>query len=139
MGISQKLSLQNNQRDPETYAIIGSAMEVHNQLGHGFLEAVYQEALVLEFTLRSVPFQREVGLEIRYKDQVLDHVYKPDFIGFGSIIVELKATDSLTRADEAQLLNYLKARGKARGILLNFGAPRLEYKRMVWNYKPDQQ
>ena len=128
-------SADNNQRDPETYAIIGAAMEVHRQLGHGFLEAVYQEALALEMTARKIPFKREVSLPVEYKGQRLVCSYRADFVCYESIIVEMKAINQLTGADEAQLINELKATGLHRGLLLNFGAPSLEYKRLVFNLR----
>jgi len=124
----------NEQRDPQTYAIIGAAMEIHRTLGHGFLEAVYQEAAVIEFPLHQIPFEREMLFEIYYKGTLLNTHYRADFVCFGSIIVEFKAQTQLTSADEAQLLNYLKATGYYRGLLINFGASSLEYKRMVFGY-----
>ena len=124
----------NEQRDPQTYAIIGAAMEIHRTLGHGFLEAVYQEAAVIEFPLHQIPFEREMLFEIYYKGTLLNNHYRADFVCFGSIIVEFKAQSQLTSADEAQMLNYLKATGYYRGLLINFGASSLEYKRMVFGY-----
>lgn len=118
-------------RDPQTYAIIGSAMEVHKHLGTGFLEAVYQEALMMEFTQRGIPFIREVELPIFYKTKPLAARYRTDFICFSSIIVELKALTHLGGVEEAQLINYLKATGLERGLLLNFGSRSLEYKRFA--------
>ena len=93
------------ERDEQTYSIIGAAMAVHRELGSGFLEGVYQEALEMEFKNADISYLREV---------------------------ELKATDGLTSRDEVQLLNYLKASGKEKGLLLNFGGRSLEHKRMVW-------
>lgn len=119
------------ERDPQTYAIIGAAMEIHRQLGHGFLEAIYQDAAVIEFPLRKIPFEKEVSLPIRYKDVLLPSNYRADFICFSEIIVEFKALSRLSSVEEAQLLNYLKATGLKRGLLINFGAPSLQYKRMV--------
>jgi GxxExxY protein len=116
----------------EAYAIVGAAMEVYNQLGNGFLEAVYQEALAVEFRTRGIPFQEQVVLEIFYKDKPLQATYKPDFIAYGQIIVELKAIKELGNNEQAQLLNYLKATKLRLGILLNFDAERqLERKRLV--------
>ncbi len=127
-----------NKRDPQTYAIIGATMELHKQLGHGFLEAVYQEAAVLEFPRQDIPFQREVSLPITYRGVILPTSYRADFICFSDIIVEFKALSRLTTGEEAQVLNYLKATGFHRGLLINFGASSLEYKRLVWGY-PDQK
>ena len=117
--------------DPQTYAIIGAAMEVHRVLGRGFLEAVYQEALAIELASRKVPCRREVPLEVRYKGQVLSTAYRADFLCYEEIIVEVKALERLTGREIAQLLNYLKATGFRRGLLVNFGAPSLQVKRVI--------
>ena len=114
-------------------------MEVHRQLGHGFLEAVYQEALALELAVRGVPFQREVALSVLYKGRRLQCAYRADFVCFGEIVVELKALSQLTGADEAQAINELKATGLHRALLVNFGAPSLEYKRLVFNLRESAQ
>jgi GxxExxY protein len=121
------------QKDPETFAIIGAAMEVHRELGRGFLELVYQTALALEFQERGIPFQAEVPLSIRYKNKLLTCAYRADFVCFESVIVETKAIATLTGVDEAQLINELKATGMERGLLLNFGATSLEHKRLVFD------
>jgi len=123
------------ERDPQTYAIIGAAMEIHSQLGHGFLEAVYHEAAMVELPIRGIPFEREVALPVKYKNTLLPTHYRADFVCFSEIIVEFKALSRLTSIEEAQLLNYLKATGLKRGLLINFGAPSLEYKRLVWGYE----
>jgi GxxExxY protein len=122
-------------KDPQTYEVIGAAMEVHHQLGHGFLEAVYQEALAIEMTKRNIPFEREVAVPIAYKGQRLQCSYRADFVCFGEVVVELKAINQLTGADDAQLINELKATALNRGLLLNFGALSLEYKRLVFNLR----
>ena len=122
-------------RDPQTYAIIGAAMEVHRILGCGFLEAVYQEALTKEFLLRAIPFRREIEVPISYKGNLLAVKYKPDFICYDTIIVELKALDRLSGKEKAQVINYLKATGIERGLLLNFGTTRLEYERLILTAK----
>src|SRR4030095_5562523 len=116
-----------NVRDPQTYAIIGAAMEVHRVLGCGFLEPVYQEALAKEFLLREIPFRRQVELPLSYKGDLLAVKYKPDFICYDDVIVELKALDRLSGKEKAQVINYLKATRIERGLLLNFGTIRLEY------------
>ena len=126
-----------SERDPETHAVIGAAMEVHNILGPGFLESVYQDALAIEFALRGIPFAREVEIPILYKGVQLPSTYRADFLCFDLVVVELKAIKALTGGDQAQLINYLKATGTQRGLLINFGSPRLECKRMVLGFDPD--
>lgn len=126
-------------KDPQTYEIIGAAMEVHRQLGHGFLEAVYQEALAIELVKRDIPFEREAAGPVEYKGNRLQCCYRADFICFEEIVVELKAINQLTGVDEAQVINELKATGLHRGLLLNFGTPGLEYKRLVFNLRESAQ
>jgi GxxExxY protein len=119
------------QRDPRTYAIIGASMEVHRQLGCGFLESVYQEALAFELANRRIPYSRELRFPVIYKGRQLNCEYRPDFICFGSVIVELKALGQLSGIEESQLLNYLKVTGFQTGLLLNFGRKSLEQRRFV--------
>ncbi len=106
-------------------------MEVHGELGAGFLEPVYQDAFALELRHNDVPFEREVELSIEYKGEALERTYRADFVCYGDIIVELKAIKLLADIERAQVINYLRATKLRRGLLINFGAPRLEYKRMV--------
>ena len=115
----------------ETYQIIGVAYEVHNELGSGFLEAVYQEAFEIELINRSIPYEREKLLNVFYKSIKLQKEYSADFYCFDNIIVELKALNALTSDHQSQLLNYLTATKTKVGLLINFGAKSLQYKRMV--------
>lgn len=115
----------------EVYRIIGCAMEVHRTLGCGFLEAVYQEALEIEFQRQRLPYEREKPLGITYKGLLLQKTYIADFVCFDKIIVELKALSTFSSEHYAQVLNYLKATGYRLGLLINFGAKSLEYKRII--------
>lgn len=116
----------------EVYAIIGAAMEVYNQLGPGFGESIYQDALEIEVKLRKIPNHPQQDIFVYYKGQQLKNFYRPDLICYGKIVVELKALDRLTSREEAQVLNYLKATDLPVGVLINFGAKRdLEWKRMI--------
>ena len=115
----------------ECYQLIGAAMEVHNELGPGFLEPVYQESLALEFRLREIQFRKEEPLNIKYKEFELSKRYIADFVCFDCIIVELKAHSELLSVHSAQTLNYLKATGFKVALLINFGTSKLQYKRLI--------
>ncbi|MBQ7691794.1 MAG: GxxExxY protein [Muribaculaceae bacterium] len=118
----------------ETYRIRGCAMAVHRELGCGFLEKVYQEALEIEFTANGIPFKRESRLDIFYKGTLLQQQYFADFICFDNIIVEIKAVSELTDIHRAQVFNYLKATDLRVGLLINFGERSVRIERIV-NFK----
>jgi len=118
-------------RDPQTYAVIGASMEVFNELGSGFLERVYMEALTIEFLTRSVPYLREVELSVVYKGKPLPCSYRADFICFGELLVEIKALTKLPGIERSQIINYLKATGFRKALLINFGGESLEFERFV--------
>lgn len=118
--------------EEESYAIIGACFEVYKEKGCGFLEAVYRECLSIELGLRGIPSEEQPTLSLTYKAHQLGQTYVPDFVCYGKIIVELKATSALTDEHRAQLHNYLKASGLRLGLLLNFGHhPKLEYERVI--------
>lgn len=107
-------------------------MEVYNELGRGFLESVYQEAMEIELIARQIPFQKQVLLRIKYKQRVLEKRFTADLICFAAVLVELKTAATLTKADECQVLNYLNATGLRVAVLINFGDPsELQWKRLV--------
>ena len=120
-------------KDQKTYKIIGAAMEVHKELGCGFLEAVYHEALIREFSDQGIPFKSQPTINIKYKGKALKKSYEPDFICYDDVIVEIKALHSLTGLEESQMINYLKASKVEIGLLLNFGSKSLEYNRFVYS------
>lgn len=120
-------------KDQRTYKIIGAAIEVHRDLGYGFLEGVYQEALGREFHIQEIPFKSQPVIEIKYKGQPLNKTYQPDFVCFDEVLVEIKALSELSGIEEAQIINYLKATGLKVGLLINFGAKSLDHKRFVYD------
>ncbi|MBN1604274.1 MAG: GxxExxY protein [Chitinispirillaceae bacterium] len=116
----------------ESYLLQGAVFEVYKEMGNGFLEAVYQECLEREFSLRKIPFDSQKTLSLMYKGEPLKQTYKPDFICFDAIIVELKGVSAIAKEHQAQVLNYLKATDLKLGLIVNFGAyPKVEIKRIV--------
>lgn len=115
----------------EVYNIVGAAMEVHRELGPGFLEPVYQEAFAIEFGLRSIPFVDQPELGLYYKGQRLKKKYVPDFLCYKEIIIEIKALEKCGPREEAQVINEIKASKKKIGVLINFGEPSLYWKRYI--------
>ena len=101
--------------DKKTYKIIGCAMEVHKELGCGFLEAVYQEALERELSAQSIPFKAQPVVEIKYKGKPLRKTYQPDFLGYDGIVVEIKAISAISGNEETQIINYLKEQNLGTG------------------------
>jgi len=122
--------MNNLLHQQESYNIIGACMNVHQELGHGFLEPVYQEALELEFKAQGIPYQREEKLEIYYKEHTLQQYYIADFVCYDKIILELKAVKELNPVHISQVLNYLNAIDNEVGLLVNFGQPSLVHKRL---------
>ena len=121
----------------EVYAIVGAAMDVYNDLGPGFLENVYQEAMEIEVDARKIPSKPIQEIHIRYKGRPLKKFYIADLVCYDRIVVEIKAIDKLTLREDCQLLNYLKATGMKVGVLFNFGRyPSLEWKRLVFTKEP---
>ena len=117
----------------ECHQIVGCAFKVYNQLGHGFLEQVYQCALEIELKHAKIPFEAQKQIPVYYLGEKLDAYYKADILCFDKVIVELKADYSLSDVHEAQLINYLKATGIQAGLLINFGNRRkLEFKKIVY-------
>jgi GxxExxY protein len=121
-------------KNDRTYKIIGAAMEVHKELGCGFLEPVYQEALETELENQGLPYKSQSVIDIYYKQKLLEKKYQPDFICFNEVIIEIKALEQLSGIEESQIINYLKASKFKVGLLINFGSKSLEYKRFVYNY-----
>lgn len=115
-----------------TYKIIGIGMKMHRELGPGFLEAVYEEAMIIELQEAGIIFKNQVELDVYYRGKKLNKKYRVDFIVEGKVLVELKGTPGLTETDEAQMINYLKAKKLQVGLLLNFGKSSLEWKRIVY-------
>jgi GxxExxY protein len=115
----------------ESFKIIGACMKVHCSLGAGFLEAVYEEALEKEFIDQNIPYKRQLKLELYYEKEKLNKHYRADFVCYDSIILEIKAVQHIQDAFYAQLRNYLKCTNMELGMLINFGIPSLNYKRII--------
>lgn len=131
-GSERLLSMVELLFEKETYLIRGAIFEVYSEMGNGFLEAVYQECLIKEFCKQQIPFSPQQELILQYKNDRLNHTYKPDFICFDKIIVEIKACKSLTDEHRSQVHNYLKATSLDLGLLVNFGNyPKVEIERII--------
>lgn len=125
------MNLEKFLYEDECRKIIGACFEVHNELGHGFLEAVYQEALSISFCQMNLPYESEKKLAIFFKGQQLQKSYYADFVCFDKIILELKACEGLVPEHTSQVLNYLKATDFKLGLLINFGTPKVQIKRII--------
>ena len=115
----------------ESYKIRGALFAVHNELGCGFLERVYQDALEVEFRLRNIPYEREKAIQIVYKGEPLGEPYRADFVCYGKVIIELKSVSEILDVHRAQIINYLKATKMKLGFLVNFGEENLKIERIV--------
>lgn len=121
-----------------TGRVIGAAMEVHSRLGSGFLESVYEEAMAVEFRHKKIAFERQKELPVYYRDSVIKK-FVCDYVVAGTVIVELKAIKALSEIERIQLTSYLKASRLSIGLLLNFGAKSLDFKRMIYSHSQCRQ
>lgn len=124
-------SLEKYPFQEETYKLIGVCMEVHKNLGKGFLEVVYKDAVQYELKKMNIEFEREKKFEIAYKDIILPHYYIADFVAFGKIIIEVKAQENVAENDYKQVINYLAASKLKLGLIINFGEESLKFKRVT--------
>ncbi len=115
----------------EAYQIIGNCMEVHNELGGGFLEIVYKDALEYEFKRKGIAYKREQEYQVRYKDIILPHKFYADFVIMDKIILEVKAVSGISDEHIARTINYLKVSNNKLALLINFSKAKLDYKRIV--------
>ena len=126
-----QIDTQNFLFHDETEAMIGACYEVHRVLGHGFLEAIYHEALLYEFEDRDIPFESQKNLDVWYKKRKLKKQYMADFICFEEIILEIKAVETLNNDHTGQIINYLRATDMKLGLLINFGSSKMQIKRII--------
>jgi GxxExxY protein len=118
----------------ESYKIVGACFEVYKEKGYGFTEPIYQECLAIEFKLQNIPFVAQPKIQLEYKGRILEQFFKPDFICFDQIIIEIKAVERLIEEHQSQTLNYLNATKFELALLINFGSyPRVDYKRIANN------
>ena len=123
--------MMGDEKNPQTYAILGACYTVHGTKGCGFLEPVYNECLAIEFEHLGIPYVHEQPFVLTYRERQLKSKYCVDFVCYSEVLLELKAADKLIDKHKSQIINYLKASGLRRGLLLNFGRPSLEFKRFV--------
>ena len=132
--MEEEYNLQKKYRDEQTFAVIGAAMAFHRELGPGFLESAYGDALEMEFMERNIPFEREKLIHIYYKGKPIKTYYQADFVCFGNLVLELKTVDAIADIHKAQLIHYLKATKTNKGLLINFKSKSLQYERFVNEY-----
>ena len=132
--MEEEYNLQKKYRDEQTFAVIGAAMAVHRELGPGFLESAYGDALEMEFMERNIPFEREKLIHIYYKGKPIKTYYQADFVCFGNLVLELKTVDAIADIHKAQLIHCLKATKTNKGLLINFKSKSLQYERFVNEY-----
>lgn len=114
-----------------TYKVRGAIFNVYNELGFGHKESLYQKALIQEFDIRNIPYEREVNLPVNYKGKHIGN-YRPDFVIEGKVVLEIKATEFMPKTFETQLIHYLKTTGYHLGLLVNFGSPQIYIRRLIW-------
>ena len=127
----EEILAQLHAADPEIEQVVGAAMAVYRELGHGYVVGVYRDALAIECESASIPYQRDVPVHVHYKGHDLKTDYAADFVCRGDILVIVKTVDALDKPDDLELINHLKATGYRRGLMLNFGLDRLEFRRIV--------
>ncbi len=123
--------MHDRSSDPQTYDVIGAALQVHRELGVGFLEGVYRDALHIELEVRGIPFRAEVSLPVSYRGTLLATRFRADLVCFNTLLVELKARSAIGGPEFAQVINYMKAGRFQKALIINFGAGRLQYRRVV--------
>ena len=126
--------MENYKNKDETYQIIGILFEVHKNLGKGFSEIVYKDALEYEFNELKIPYEREKEFCVNYKNTTLKHKFYADFVVFDKIILEIKTVDGFNNSHYNQCLNYLKVSNNELALLVNFNSNSLEYKRIIKSY-----
>lgn len=133
---NEEILKQLSAADPEIEHVVAAAMAVYNELGHGYVAGVYRDALAIECGERAIPFVRNVPVHVRYKGHDLETGFAADFVCHGDILTIVKTVDALDKPDDLELINHLKATGYRRGLMLNFGLQRLEFRRIVGPAKP---
>ena len=127
----EQILAQLHEADTDIEQIVGAAMAVYQELGHGYVVNIYRDALAIECATRAIPYQQNVPVTVHYKGHDLDSGYAADFVCHGDILIVAKVVEKLDKPDDMELINHLKATGYRRGLMLNFGLKRLEFRRIV--------